>query len=231
MRRPLRIVFAAVLVGLLVLCMLTMRTTPARVFAKNERIHVMQSTGQWYHDYSVLVGVVDSTSHGRPADTLSLTVGGKQYDAARVGAHLRLHQIVGLRRFAWASDSSSAWQTLVWLVEAHVKSYARPAPISPLQTQMAGLARVVAVHSVERRRFFWQKNEKTSNDRSHWMHLVEVEFWAPRVRGVVRTIDVIDAGSIPGLHPGDILQMHFDQREPRVLRLDDGMRTFSARKP
>ena len=56
-----------------------------------------------------------------------------------------------------------------------------------------------------------------------------MEFRAMRVRNVVRTIDVIDAGSIPGLHAGDIVQMHFDPREPRVLRLDDGMRTFGVR--
>ena len=61
------------------------------------------------------------------------------------------------------------------------------------------------------------------------MHLVEVEFRAMRVRNVVRTIDVIDAGSIPGLHAGDIVQMHFDPREPKVLRLGDGMRTFGVR--
>ena len=91
---------------------------------------------------------------------------------------------------------------------------------------MAGLARVVAVHAVQRRRFLWQKSTRASGDGARWMHLVEVEFWAQRVRNVVRTIDVIDAGSMPGLHAGDIVQMHFDPRDPHVLRLDDGMRTL-----
>lgn len=107
-----------------------------------------------------------------------------------------------------------------------MKSYSPPVAVSPLDVPTSGLARVVAVHYVERRQPFWQKQATDIGDRTRWLHLVEVEFWAPRTRGLVRTIDVIDAGSIPGLHAGDIVQMHYDQREPRVLRLDDGMRTF-----
>ena len=218
------------LVGVPVVCILSVRSVPARVFARNERIHVMRSTGQWYHDYSVVFGVVDTTSStlGVP-DTLSLKVGRNQFDLSRVGARVRLDRLAFAPRIAWVSDSSSGWQTLARFFQARIKSYASPAPISPLQVQMAGLARVVAVHAVQRRKFFWQKSGEAFSDRSRWMHLVEVEFWAPRVRGVVRTIDVIDAGSIPGLHVGDIVQMHFDPRDPRVLRLDDGMRTFGVR--
>ncbi|MEO7361761.1 MAG: hypothetical protein ABI120_15630 [Gemmatimonadaceae bacterium] len=161
------------------------------------------------------------------ADTLSLNVGRNQFDISRVGGRVRLNRIAFAPRVAWVSDSSSSWQTLARFVEARIKWYANPAPISPLQVQTAGLARVVDVHAVQRRKFFWQKSAEASSDRSRWLHLVEMEYWAPRVRGVVRTIDVIDAGSMPGLHAGDIVQMHFDPRDPRVVRLDDGMRTFA----
>lgn len=99
--------------------------------------------------------------------------------------------------------------------------------MSALDAQTAGLARVIAVHPIERRKSA-PAEPNPNGDRSRWIHLVEVEFWAQRTRTLVRTIDVIDAGSIPGLHPGDVLQMHFDQRNPRVLRLDDGMRTFAT---
>ena len=229
MRRSLRIALAVVLLGVPALCVLSTRSVPARVFARNERIHVMPSTGQWYHEYSVVFGVADATaSAARAADSVSLIVGRNQFDLSRTGTLVRLNRLAFAPRIAWVSDSASPVQTLRYMVDARIKSYASPAPVSPLQVQMAGLARVVAVHAVQRRKPFWQKSDGPSSDRG-WIHLVEVEFWAQRVRSLVRTIDVIDAGSIPGLHAGDIVQMHFDPNDPRLMRLDDGMRTFGGR--
>ena len=200
---------------------------PARVLAKQEHIQVRPSTGQWYHSYDVLIGVRNANAI---TDSQWVHVGQTEYDATRTGAHVKLARPAFAKRLSWISDSTSKRQSLAHFIAARMKSYSTPIAISPLDVQTSGLARVVAVHSIERRTPFWKKQGPNNGSRSRWLHLVEVEFWAPRTRSLVRTIDVIDAGSIPGLHAGDIVQMHYDQREPRVLRLDDGMRTFAAWK-
>lgn len=231
MRRPLWILLAIVVVGVPALLFIATRTVPARVLGKEERIHVIASTGQWYHDYEIRTGIPGrGMNQGVIVDSFAVSAGRDQFDATRVGARVRLSHVAFLRRFAWIADSLSGMRTIASIAQPHLKHYYSPVAVSPLTAQSAGLARVVAVHSVQRRKFFWQKSAPNSQSQSQWMHLVEVEFWALRVRTMVHTIDVIDAGSIPGLHPGDIVQMHFDQRDPRVLRLDDGRRTF-ARKP
>lgn len=231
MRRPFWILFAVVLVGVPALLFIATRTSAARVLGKDERIHVMASTGQWYHEYQIRAGIPgNGAKQSFIVDSFTVAASRDQFDATRVGARVRLSRLIFLRQLAWIADSASALQTFANVVRPHFKSYYSPTAVSPLEAQSAGLARVVAVHSVQRRKPLWQKSESVSPNRSQWMHLVEVEFWAQRVRTLVHTIDVVDAGSIPGLHPSDIVQMHFDQRDPRVLRLDDGRRTF-ARKP
>ncbi|MEO7998456.1 MAG: hypothetical protein ABI852_13485 [Gemmatimonadaceae bacterium] len=231
MRRSLWILLVIVLVGVPALILTATRTDAARVLGKDERIHVMASTGQWYHEYLIRAGIPGSgANEGMLVDSFTATTSRNQFDATRVGARVRLSHAAFLRRFSWIADSASRMQTIANIAEPHLKYYYNPSAVSPLAAQTAGLARVVAVHSVQRRKFFWQKSEPDAGSPSQWIHLVEVEFWAMRVRTLVHTIDVIDAGSIPGLQPGDIVQMHYDQRDPRVLRLDDGRRTF-ARKP
>lgn len=204
---------------------------PARVLGKEERIQVLASTGQWYHSYTLRVGERSSNEIGDAGiDSFTVAVGRDRFDATRVGSRTRLNYLAFLPQRAWISDSASAVRTVANIIEPHFKYYHNPAPVSPLQAQMAGLARVVSVTSVQRRKFFWQKAPSGSMNAAQWMHLVEVEFWAQRARTLVRTIDVIDAGSIPGLHAGDIVQMHFNQRDPRVVRLDDGRRTFARNR-
>lgn len=222
------------LAGVPALLVLARQSAPARVLSKEERIQVLASTGQWYHEYMLRVGVRrgnvdDDAANDAAIDSFVVAVGRDQFDATRVGARTKLNYLAFLPKHSWMSDSTSAIRTVASIIEPHLKYYHHPAPVSPLQAQMAGLARVVSVRSVQRRSFFWQKT-KSGGDASQWMHLVEVEFWAQRVRTLVRTIDVIDAGSIPGLHAGDIVQMHFDPRDPRVLRLDDGRRTFARNR-
>lgn len=222
------------LAGVPALLVLARQSAPARVLSKEERIQVLASTGQWYHEYMLRVGVrrrnaVSDTVNDAAIDSFVVAVGRDQFDATRVGARTKLNHLAFLSQHSWMSDSTSAVRTVASIIEPHLKYYHHPAPVSPLQAQMAGLARVVSVRSVQRRSFFWQKT-KSGGNASQWMHLVEVEFWAQRVRTLVRTIDVIDAGSIPGLHAGDIVQMHFDPRDPRVLRLDDGRRTFARNR-
>lgn len=136
--------------------MLGVRSVPAWVVGRNKRIFVMQSTGQWYHDYSRLFGIANATASANGAsDSLTLDVGRNQFDVTRAGARVRLNRVAFLSQISSVSDSASRWQTLARFVEARVKSYAIPASVSPLRVQVPGLARVVAVHPVQRRQFFW----------------------------------------------------------------------------
>lgn len=230
MRRTFGILLAVV-VGVSALVLLPSRVSPARVTSKTDRIIVLPSTGQWYHNY--VVHVLVSNEHRTPApaeDSLSVTVARDVFDAMRTGARVRIGRNAIFPRIRWISDSSSVLQTLKRYARAQLKSYQKPAAISPLAAQTSGLARVVAVHRIQRRKFFWQKSGGAES-KTRWLNLVEVEFWAPRIRTLVRSIDVIDAGSIPGLQTGDVLQMHYDQQDPRVVRLDDGRRTFESAAP
>lgn len=229
MRRSLWLIIAAVLIGAPLLGLLAASTDAARVLARNEQIVVRPSSGEWKHRYSLVLGIPRDTAsrdHVR-MDTVALTVGRAEFDAVRMGARVRVRRAAIVRSITWLADSAPAWQRFKRFITARTQSYTKPVAVSPLAVEMAGLARVVNVHAVPRATRFWQRDTVSSSDRSRWLHLVEVEFWAPAVRSLVRTIDVIDAGSIPGLHAGDIVQMHYDRREPRLMRLDDGMRTFS----
>lgn len=197
---------------------------PARVLAKHEQIEVLQSTRQLYHNYELLIDVSNANAI---TDTQSVRVSQAKYDATRIGAHVKLARVAfAKQRLSWISDTTSKRQSLAPFVKARMKSYSSPVAISPVDVSTAGLARVVAVHYIERRKPFWQKQATDNGDRSGWMLLDEVEFFAPPTRNLVRTIDVIDVGSMSGLHAGDIVQMHYGQCNPRVMRLDDGMRTF-----
>lgn len=229
MRRSIGILFGVV-IGFPLLLALTSRAKPARVLAKTDRVRLMLSTGQWFHNYELLV-VKPRDGNAAPGaiDTFTIDAARNLFDAMRIGARVQLNHLPMMPRMAWLSDSSSSLRTISYFVQSRFKSYSHPEAISPLAVQTAGLARVSAVHSIRRRQPFWRNaQQKGASGSSQWMHLVEVEFWAPRLRTLVRTIDVVDAGSIPGLQPGDIVQMHYDQNEPRTLRLDDGRRTFGS---
>lgn len=187
---------------------------------KREQIVVNARTGSWYHDYVVRVMSSDGAATSTQRDTLSIAVGRNQYDAARFGSHVSIGMFAFAKRTAWLRDTSSARATLMAAIDARRTVTRHPEPVSPLDAQTAGLARVVRSHRVQL--------SSPGKNLVGWIQLVEVEFWAQRVRSLVRTIDVIDAGSMPNLQAGDIVQMHYDPRDPRTLRLDNGRRTFAA---
>ncbi|MGV3709080.1 MAG: hypothetical protein ACO1Q7_09570 [Gemmatimonas sp.] len=198
---------------------------PVRVFARASRVAVDSSTGEWSHRYTLTVGsgIRGTSEKADGLDSTIVRVSRSVHDATRVGSHAILHRARLFRRITWLSDPASRAPSFVQLMAAYRMPARSPAPVSPLDAQTAGLARVVAVHSVKLK----TDTRARTVDAPQWIHLVEVEFWARSTRALVRTIDVIDAASIPGLRRGTILQMHYDLRDPETVRLDDGIRTFT----
>lgn len=224
-RRSTIAVAALVCLGLPALVWLGCRNRPARVLEKRETIVVNETTGRWHHDYVVRVTIAAGDVSSTRRDTLSLAVGRNQYDGVRFGSRVSIGTIAFAPGIAWLRDTMSARGTLKAAIDARRTISRDPAPVSPLDAPAAGLARVIRMH-----RIALPRNGLSPSSRSTagvgWIELVEVEFWAQQARALVRTIDVIDAASIPNLQAGDIVQMHYDPREPRTLRLDDGRRTF-----
>ena len=211
-----------VLIGIPAALLLARRTVSARVLEKQETIRVNKTNGEWQHEFTVRVTTPDRAPAPSRRDTVSVTVGRGQYDATRFGAHASISYLAFAPGLAWLLDSASMRTTFARMLDDRRASKRTPTATSPLDAQTAGLARVMHVHRVR------LSSASGSSTVTPWIHLVEVEFWAQRVRSLVRTIDVIDAGSIPGLQPGDVVQMHYDPREPRTMRLDDGARTFAG---
>lgn len=202
-----------------------------RVEARNDRVVVLKRSGLWYHEYTVTVRralVRDSgSSVVLPSDTVlpersTLRITEAQHDALRTGARLRIHRFPLIKAFAWTVDESVILGFLRALGARTVR-YQNPRSISPSPATLSGLARVLSVHRLAPRQSVFGAREGASANSAR--EIVVVEFWSQRLRTVVRTADVVDAHSIDDLGPGQILQMHYDQRTPRRMRLDDGMRT------
>lgn len=221
-------------------------TTEARVESRSDRIVVLERSGMWFHRYSIVARPkntapaaapeVDAGAVAEPTSELSnpqaaqaitsaglhVTVTETQHDALRTGATVRIHHLPVVTSVRWLVEESvllGAFRALV----AHVADLRLPKSVQPSLGSMSGLARVVSVHRVNVR-----SNAalfKRDQNATKQIDLIVVEFWAQRLRSVVRTADAVDARSIGDLGRGQVLQMHYEPRDPRRMRLDDGMRT------
>lgn len=155
-------------------------------------------------------------------ERITLRVTEAQYDGLRTGERLTLQRLPLLSWFAWQREES-VMLGFLHALGARTVRYQNPRSIAPTLGSSSGLARVLSVHRIAPKRGLLELAGAGSANQA--LDIVVVEFWAPRLRTVVRTADVVNARSINDLGPGQVLQMHFDPRMPRVMRLDDGMRS------
>jgi hypothetical protein len=155
-------------------------------------------------------------------DRITIRASEAQYDDLRTGARLRVRRLPLFSSFAWVVDES-VMEGLGRALAARMVRFQNPRSVAPSLGSASGLGRVVSVHRVNLKRGALRAGGVNSRDAS--LDVIVVEFWAPRIRALVRAVDAVDARSIGDLGPGQILQLHYDPRQPRVMRLDDGMRT------
>ncbi|GEM_PF-2108251 len=223
----------------------------ARVQSKVDMVHVLPRSGMWYHQYTVTarrVGAVvgpsaesesEEASQGNEewtpvaataVDTSALEritfrVTQAQHDAFRTGARLRMHRMAFVSSWVWVVEESVILGALQAL-GARIVQFQKPRSVAPMLGRESGLARVVSVNRITRARAALESGGAgPASAPTMTVEVIVVEFWARRMRTLVRTADVVDARSIGDLGPGQILQMHYDPFSPRVMRLDDGMRT------
>jgi hypothetical protein len=218
----------------------------ARVESKTDFVRVLSKSGMWYHEYRVSairagdsiavrdgyesldeidaennVARADSTVPPRAAvGRIELRITEAQYDALRTGAMLKIRHLPGLRSFGWPADEAGV-VGFVRALGARISRLNIPHAVAPSLGSSSGLARVISVHRVTP----GQGVRRSNAGKNGALDIIVVEFWSPRLRTLVRTADVVDARSIGDLGPGQILQMHYDARTPRIMRLDDGMRS------
>lgn len=233
------------------LLVITSPSGEVRVESKEDAVRVLPRTGLWFHEYRVTVqratgphfpnqGVAVSGSAApadgddendasiaegtstEPVERYTFRVTEEQYDALRTGERLKASRLRFMSSVAWKSEETSM-HGFVRALGARIAQYQSPRFLSPVLGNTPGLARVLSVHRIA------PKGGALGRDAAHAsnaaLDLIVVEFWAPRHRTLVRTADVVNARSIDDLGPGQVLQMHFDPRYPRRMRLDDGMRS------
>lgn len=227
----------------------------ARVESKTDSVRVLPRSGMWHHQYIVTARRVrGATSAGRvgnendefgesderdervvpvaatsmdtsAVERVAIRATEAQYDSLRTGARLRVHRLPFFSSFAWVVEESVLLGAMRAL-GARTARYQNPRAVAPTLGRTSGLARVVSVHRITRKRGVLElAGTSAARAPTASFEVIVVEFWARRHRTLVRTADVVDARSIDDLRPGQILQMHYDQFAPRSMRLDDGMRT------
>ena len=243
--KPLRIaVSIPVILFVLWAIVLLGPTVEARVESREDSVAVLPRTGMWYHKFEVTVRPLVSPEAPQVAETeidaerdvpvsTSSIMGGTvsaeritvrtsqiQHDTLRTGNRVRLHGLPLIPSVKWLVDESILLGA-VRAIRARIAALQNPLSISPSPASISGLARVVSVHRISSRRAGASVGPTADID------LIVVEYWAQRLRTLVRSADAVDARSIGDLGPGQILQMHYDPRSPRAMRLDDGMRTHA----
>jgi hypothetical protein len=61
---------------------------------------------------------------------------------------------------------------------------------------------------------------------SHPYQIVRLRFLPPGKTSPVTAVDKIDKGSIPNLQQGQVVPIVYDERDPRIVRLQQGTRLF-----
>lgn len=109
------------------------------------------------------------------------------------------------------------------------RGYQNPESVSEASVSTSGLARVVNMRRIDRTPFSFSHSSTGSSSLAQPFDVVEVEFLSPLTKRLVHTADAVDAGSIKGLSPGQLLRIRYNARAPRTMLIEGGTRTFRAR--
>lgn len=85
------------------------------------------------------------------------------------------------------------------------------------------MATVRAIHRVDR---VWGGRRTKAEDAVQPYDIVELEFAPSGAAGPVVAVDLVDAGSVPGLAQGAQLRIHYSVEDHRWAQLDTASRTY-----